>query len=342
MWEEIMRSLKALILAAVTAAVLIVAGGVQAADPVKIRIAWVVPVANWASILLEKKDMMQNLGKSYTLEPIRFQGTPPMITAMASGDLEIANFAYSSLALAIENAGMTDLRVISDEIQDGVPGYYSHEFFVRNDSGIKAVKELKGKVLATNAAGSAVDIAMRAMLRKNGLDDRKDVNIVEAPFPNMKAMLLEKKVELMPGVLPFSQNPELRKNAHALFTQRDAVGTTQMIVWAARQGFLQKNRAAMVDLMADTLRVVRWYMDPANHDTAVKVASTLTKTPPAVWDSWLFTKNDYFRDPNMIPNLKALQANMDLQRELGFLKSEIDVNKYTDLSIVKEAAAKLK
>src|SRR5690606_18291234 len=122
------------------------------------------------------KDLMQNLGKSYMLEPVRFQGTPPMITALASGDLEIADLAYSSLALAIENAGLKDLKVIADEFQDGIPGYYSDEYFVRKDSGIDSVKDLKGKVIATNAAGSAVDIAMRAMLRKNGLDDRKDVN----------------------------------------------------------------------------------------------------------------------------------------------------------------------
>jgi ABC-type nitrate/sulfonate/bicarbonate transport system substrate-binding protein len=337
-----MRSPKALLLAVATAAALFVAGGAQAADPVKIRIAWVVPVANWASILTEKKDLMQNLGKSYTLETIRFQGTPPMITAMASGDLEITNFAYSSLALAIENAGLKDLKIISDEFQDGIPGYYSDEYFVRNDSGIKSVKDLKGKVLATNAAGSAVDIAMRAMLRKNGIDDRKDVNIVEAAFPNMRAMLLEKKVDLIPGVLPFSMHPELRKNAHALFTQADAIGETQMIVWAAREGFLKKNRAAMVDFMADTLRVIRWYMDPKNHEEAVKAAAALTKTPPQVWDSWLFTKKDYYRNTEMLPHLKALQANMDLQKKLGFLKSDIDVNKYTDLSIVKDAAKKVK
>jgi len=337
-----MRSPKAFLAAGLAAMALFVAGAAQAAEPVKIRVAWVVPVANWASILTEKKDLMQNLGKTYALELVRFQGTPPMITAMASGDLEIANFAYSSLALAIENAGLKDLKIISDEFQDGIPGYYSDEYFVRNDSGIKSVKDLKGKVLATNAAGSAVDIAMRAMLRKNGLDDRKDVNIVEAAFPNMRAMLLEKKVDLIPGVLPFSMHPELRKNAHALFTQADAIGETQMIVWAAREGFLKKNRAAMVDFMADTLRVIRWYMDPKNHEAAVKAAAALTKTPPQVWDSWLFTKKDYYRNTDMLPNLKALQANMDLQKKLGFLKSDIKVDKYADLSIVKDAAKKLK
>ena len=46
------------------------------------------------------------------------------------------------------------------------------------------------------AAGSAVDVAMRAMLRKNGLEDKRDYTVVEAPFPAMRAMLADKKVEV--------------------------------------------------------------------------------------------------------------------------------------------------
>src|SRR5262249_27964614 len=94
--------------------------GAQAADPVKIRASWVAPVSNWASILLEKKDLAKPLGQSYLFEPVRYAGTPPMITAIANGELEISNLAYSTLAVAIQNAGMDDLRIIADEFRDGV------------------------------------------------------------------------------------------------------------------------------------------------------------------------------------------------------------------------------
>ena len=96
----------------------------NSAEPVKIRMSWVAPVSNWASIILEKKDLAKHLGKSYTLKSTRYQGTPQMITAIANNELEVSNLAYSSLAIAIENAGLDDLRVIADEFQDGVPGYY--------------------------------------------------------------------------------------------------------------------------------------------------------------------------------------------------------------------------
>ena len=63
------------------------------ADPLNVRIAWVVPVGNWASIIYEKKDLMTHYGKTYVVEPMHFQSTPPMITALAAGELEIADLA---------------------------------------------------------------------------------------------------------------------------------------------------------------------------------------------------------------------------------------------------------
>jgi NitT/TauT family transport system substrate-binding protein len=195
--------------------------------------------------------------------------------------------------------------------------------------------------VASNAAGSAVDVAMRAMLRKNGLEDKRDFTVLETPFPTMRAMLAEKKVDMIPGVLPFSLDPELRKIARPVFKQSDAIGETEMIVWAVRKPFLDKNRAAMVDFMEDTLRIVRWFLDPANQKAAAQIASKVTKQPAERF-GWLFTQRDYYRDPNMLPNLEALQRNLDMTTDLGFLKGKVDVKKYTDLSIVKEAAARIK
>ncbi len=335
-----MRVLKVL-LPTLAAVALLGTSTAQSADPVKIRASWVAPVSNWASILLEKKDLARHLGKSYVLDPVRYQGTPPMITALANGELEIANLAYSTLGIAIQNAGLDDIRVIADEFRDGMPGHYSQEYLVLADGPIKKPADMKGKVVATNAAGSAVDVATRAMLRKFGFEDKRDYTVVEAPFPTMRAMLAEKKVDLIPGVLPFSLDPELRKIARALYTQREAIGVTEMIVWTARKPFLDKNRAAMVDFMEDTLRIVQWYLDPANQKAAAEIASRVTKQPVERF-GWLFTEKDYYRDPNMIPDLTALQKNIDMTKDLGFVRASLDIRKYTDLSITEEAAKRLK
>jgi len=44
----------------------------------------------------------------------------------------------------------------------------------------------------------------------------------------------------------------------------------------------------------------------------------------------------------MMPNLTALQANVDLVKDLGFVKASVDIKKHSDLSIVEEAAKRLK
>jgi len=44
----------------------------------------------------------------------------------------------------------------------------------------------------------------------------------------------------------------------------------------------------------------------------------------------------------MLPDLAALQRNVDMTRDLGFVKTTLDVKKHADLSIVEEAAKRLK
>jgi sulfonate transport system substrate-binding protein len=318
----------------------VVLAGAAKADPVQISEGWVAP-GNWASIWLQKKDLAKHVGQSYVMVPEHFVGTPPMVTALANNQVTVANLAYSTLGIAIENAGLSDLRIICDEFQDGVPGYYSQEFMVLKDSPIHKVEDLKGKIVATNAEGSAVDVAMKAMLHQHGLEPNRDYTVVEAPFPAMRAMLAEHKVDLIPAVLPFSYDPALQSIARDLYTARDALGISDFVVWVARKPFIDKNRAALVDFMEDTLRITRWYEDPANHQAAMQILGDLVKRPPAIFD-WAFTKRDVFHDPSLVPNLAALQKNVDMTHDLGFTKATFDVKQYSDLSIVEEAAKRLK
>ena len=312
------------------------------ADAPKLRIAWIVPGADAPLQLFKRPGIAQHEDKSYTLEFDHFTATPAMITALASGQVDIVPFAYSSFPLAVENAKLDDLRIIADGFRDGVPGYYSSEFMVAKDSPIRKVEDLKGKVVTSNGAGSAVDIALRVMLKKHGLQDKRDYSLIESAFPNMKSELAEHKVDLISGVTPFSQDPQLRANARVLFQQKDAIGVSQMIIFAARASFIQKNRAALVDFLEDNLREIKWYHDPANREGAIKDVTGFTKTPAALWDSWIFTKGDLYHDPKGLPDLDALARNISDAHDLGFVPANLDPKKYADLSLVQEAAKRIK
>ena len=132
---------------------------------------------------------------------------------------------------------------------------------------------MKGKVAVTNGLGSGVDIIMRTALRRHGLEVQRDYTMIEAPFPTHKEMLKEHKGDLVVGVLPFSYDRELNEFAKPLFTTQSSLGRIALSFWVVRQSFIQKNRAALIDLLEDYGTMLRWFYDGANHDEAVGITA---------------------------------------------------------------------
>ena len=312
------------------------------AQPLKLRIGWAITPAQMPPIIFANTGVLKHYGKSYTVDLIYFRGSAPQITALAAGELDIAALAFSSFGLAIQNAHMNDLRVIGDLYQDGVAGYYTSEYLVLADSGVNSIADLKGKVIASNGLGGAIDVAMRKMLKDKGLEDKRDYQIVEVQFPDMPAMLGEKKIALAGMVAPFSIEQKKSGKARTLFTVKDSMGIAQTTLMAARSGFIDKNRAALTDFFEDMQIGTRWFYDPANRDKALAIVASVTKQPVAAFADWVFTKDDYFHDPDVRANLGALQSNLDVQKQVGFLNVAIDVKQYADNSLVDAAAKRAK
>ena len=336
---RLMMSIRAV--AAVLAGLMTFAAGAASAEPVKIRVGWVNVPGQITPILFAHPGIAKHLGQSYTLEPIRYPGSSVALTALAAGELELANLTFTQVPTAIQNAGMTDLRILVDEFRDGVQGYDTIQYMVLKDGPINKIEDLKGKIIAVNAIGTGTDIFMRVLLRKHGLEAQRDYTLVESGFPTMKAMLAEKKVDLVVGVKPFTEDPGFKAIARTLFTQTEAVGPTDMVFLTARESWIAKNRAAIVDFFEDFIAATRWFTNPANHEEAVDIVSRFTKIPSERLQ-WAFTTQDFYRDPDLRPDLGSIQRGVDQLKEFGFIKSAIDVPKYADLTLVDEAASRLK
>jgi NitT/TauT family transport system substrate-binding protein len=326
--------------ALICGAVLCGLGSAAQADPVKFRIGWVAMPASRAGYLNEKPELLHHYNQTYTVEAMHFSSTPAQLTALASGDLDIAQLGYSTLGAAVENAHMDDVRLFADELEDGRPGWSTTHFTVLKDSPIQSIDDLKGKVVATNGIGSGLDIALRYILLQHHMQEKSDYTDVEINFPNMRPALAEHKVDLISAVLPFMYDPELVKIGRTLFEQGAEVGPSELLMWASRAPYIAAHRAALVDLMEDVLRMQRWYFDPANHPEAQQIAAKITKQPIEAL-GWVFTTRDFYRNPNGTPDLATVATDLKMEKTLGLLKTDIDVPKYADLSIVDEASKRL-
>jgi ABC-type nitrate/sulfonate/bicarbonate transport system substrate-binding protein len=327
----------------IAATAFVALNGLAHADRLKIRIGYQASPEKLISLKLGRTDIAPHVGRSYDVDFVLFQASSIEVTALASGDIDIATLGYSSFGIALDGAKMEDLRLVADGYRDGVAGAYSNDFMVKKDGPIHAIEDLKGKVLASNGAGSVVDIAMRYMMKKHSLEDKRDYTLIEASLPNMLPMLIQGKADLVTANAIYSHNPKTTEAARTLFKERDALGVTEFAFYAARTGFLDRNRDALGDFFEDVVRATRWMLAPENRGEATRMLADITKQSPEVLATYyLLPGEDVYRDPDARIDIQALQHNLDAMQELGFIHSRIDAAKYNDPSFIAAAVARLK
>ena len=105
-----------------------------------------------------KEKVLKRHDKDYTVRMTFTRGTPEAAALLAAGQADMATLAFSTFATAIlKDAVPGGLTIVSDNYQDGVPGYANNTYFVRDDSPIKQVADVRGKKVGINAFGSAVE-----------------------------------------------------------------------------------------------------------------------------------------------------------------------------------------
>src|SRR5580704_5259885 len=217
-----------------------------------------------------QKNVLQGYGKDYTVDMTFTRGTPEAGTLLAAGQADMATLSFAVFATSVLKSIVPGgLTIVSDNYQDGRPGYAQNTFFVLKDSPIQSTHDLKGKKVGINAFGSAVDLALRVKLKKDGIDPRKDLTIVEVAFPNQATALREKRIDCGILILPF-MNAEIRKgDLRELFTGGDAFGPYAVIFQVVTNAFLKKNPGAVKSYLADYVGGLQWFYDPANRKKAI-------------------------------------------------------------------------
>jgi NitT/TauT family transport system substrate-binding protein len=282
-----------------------------------------------------KQNVLKNYGKSYTLDMTFTRGTPEAAALLAAGQVDVATLSSPAFATVIvKDAVPGGLTIISDNYQDGHPGNATNSFMVLKDSPIKSVVDLKGKKIGINAFASAVDLALRVVLKKNGIDPRRDVEIVEIAFPNIASAIREKRIDCGVLVIPFLAVESPKGDLRPVFTGGDAFGPSSVIFQVTTNTFLKANSDAVRGFLADYVDGLAWFYDRANREKAVQLVSDFTKSPKEVLNSYFATDRDYYRDPNACVSGTAIQKPLDAMFEEKLIDRRIDVSKYINLSFL--------
>ena len=64
------------------------------------------------------------------------------------------------------------------------------------------------------------------------------------------------------------------------------------------------NRPVVNDFFEDYILSLRWFLDPANRNEAIKVLARFTKLPEEQFASWVFTKDAFYHDPWARPSFR--------------------------------------
>jgi sulfonate transport system substrate-binding protein len=328
-------TIKFAFLAAIGAAAL-TAMNPASAEPFKLRVGFDTIPTHLAPIIFKMPEETKYFGKDYTIDFIRFKGSSLQLQALAADQVDVAVLAFSTFATGIVNANLP-IKGIADVAQDGPS--FSGVYAVLDSSPIKSVKDLKGQTIAVNAFGGAIDMAARSVLTKNGLTPDRDVRIIEAGFGAMEAMTRENKVQVGSFLAPFWSKAEKKGGFRKLFEQKDGMGTTEFLLFAANDNFIKAHRDVLVKFLADYVRGTNAVNDPKNRPRVLKIMAELTDQPESAFADWaLLRGKDYYHAPDGLVNEIALQSNIDSLAELKMIPKSFDVRAHIDNSLVKDAA----
>ena len=93
-----------------------------------------------------QKNVLQHYGKDYVVDMTFTRGTPEAGTLLAAGQVDMATLSFAVFALSVLKRTVPDgMTIVSDNYQDGVPGYANNTAFVLNDSRSRRSRTSKAR-----------------------------------------------------------------------------------------------------------------------------------------------------------------------------------------------------
>lgn len=277
-------------------------------------------------IIAQKEGYFKEEG--ITLELLSIRGEIAIRTALA-GEVDFFTNAGSALAAAVRNVPVKLITVFQDKP--------SWDLIASPD--IKSISQLRGKNIAIMSPEGSLAVVAREMLRKNGIDPAKDVNLVvmggdEVRYPALQtksihatlfntSMSLRAQKEGFTKLANASEYANLIEGGLATSSARVKQGPEKIFrfVRASLKGlnYFVAKRESAVKYMADSLRLKDRELVAAIYDI----------------QSRLVLKEGFTHD-------EALQSLIEDMKKTTKVQREIKIADVFDLSFAKKAHEEIK
>lgn len=295
------------------------------AAPLKLRLGYGAAAEEPVWLLVAKPELAKNYGKAYTLDATQFPSSSKRAQAFEADAIDLASGSANGVIFAAAE-GVT-AKIIASISRESSRAF-STSYYVKADSSIKSVADLKGKIVGINGFSTSGHLWVKAALEKSGLNDN-DVTIVPVPFPAMEQSLASGKIDIGEFPQPFAALLEHHMKVRKIFNAKYGVPfDEELIVLIGKDAFLKAHASAIRALLSDLKDTTKFYLDHPRQARQMLIDAKMVRVSPDVY----LDMQDYYRDPTLRPDVEDLEKMQAFQMKAGFQKKAVDVKTLVDAS----------
>lgn len=254
---------------------------------------------------------------------MRFSGFPEIKESVIAGHLP-ATFMLAPLAMALREQGVP-VKIVYLGHRDGTA------LMVHKDSGILAVRDLRGKRVAIPNRFSNQHLLLRKALADQGMTV-KDIELIEMPPPDMPAALYSKAVDAISSGEPFMAQTEMDGYGRVLYQAKDIWPDFISCVLVVSQKTIDEHPEWVQRMVDGIARSGLWLEDGMDHrmGAAEAVATQYYNQDPRLLRFVLSKPPDRVK----YSNLRLARADFDriagMAVEAGILSRKMAFEEYAD------------
>lgn len=212
-------------------------------------------------------------------------GGSTAIQMVASGDIQ-AGLA-STMALINAKANGLDVVGVAD-IQSSFNEYPLEEFYVKKDSNINTINDLKNKNLAINLVKSSFHYTFEIALASNNISNN-EVNYISLSFDQQIEALKRNQVDVIGLMQPYASQARNDNELKLLFDACDIFGERQFCLIYVNENYAKTNQENVKKFVSGIVKACDFVKN--NQDKSKEIISKYTGVDVSLIDDYKFQEN---------------------------------------------------